>query len=113
MKRLTILFILLISGLFSCQDAPELIFFSSSRSGNSDIYLMYADGTNTQRLTTSLFEEWAPVWIHAGQISFLRQKYEKIVRVTLNLENGEEKEIAHPAGCLLDDKNSLYDEINR
>ena len=40
--------------------------FSSTRSGNGDLYLINADGTGTRRLTTSAGIDDAPTWSPDG-----------------------------------------------
>ncbi len=96
-------------GVASCNTRPaEQILFSSSIAGNSDIYIMNADGSDKRQITTSSLEEWGPVWISSQEISFLRQEDSGIARISLNLKTGIEKEIDHPAECILDDKNMVY-----
>jgi formylglycine-generating enzyme required for sulfatase activity len=47
------------------------IAFSSMRDGNSEIYVMDADGSNQQRLTFNDAEDWDPAWSPDGtQIAF-------------------------------------------
>ena len=41
--------------------------FASSRDGNTEIYVMDADGTNQTNLTQSAGDDWAPVWSSDGQ----------------------------------------------
>ena len=95
--------------LFSnCNKKKEGLLFSSSRNGNSDIFIMYANGENIKALTRTDFEEWGPTWIDKNEISFLRQTKDSIFRIKLNLKTDKESELKHPTNCLLDDKNVLY-----
>ena len=92
----------------SCTQEKERLLFSSSRNGNSDIFLMDADGNTKTALTHSEFEEWGPTWINENEISLLRQIEDSILRVKLNLKTKKETSLKHPKNCLLDDKNVLY-----
>lgn len=99
------LLILLIS---SCTPKKESVLFSSSRNGNSDVFIMDSDGKNKKALTQAESEEWGPTWINKNEISFLRQTEDSIFRVKLNLKTKKESRLSHPTKCLLDDKNILY-----
>ncbi|MEQ9265798.1 MAG: hypothetical protein RLN81_11290 [Balneolaceae bacterium] len=99
--------------LFEFTSPTERILFSSSRDGNSNIYIMDGNGNNIQRITESEFEEWGPVWVSTNEISFLRQKENIINLVLLNLETGKEQLIEHPSNCLIDDKNIQYSKTNK
>ena len=92
----------------SCSQNKEQLLFSSSRNGNSDIFIMDVNGENKRALTHSEFEEWGPTWINQGEISFLRQTGDSIYRVKLNLKTKKESRLKHPSNCTLDDKNILY-----
>ena len=62
------------------------IAFKSSRSGNWDIYVMDANGTNVTRLTDSPANDHDPVWMPDGQsviISSDRESREDLYRVWL------------------------------
>jgi len=62
------------------------IAFKSSRSGNWDIYVMNADGTNVVRVTDSPANDHDPVWMPDGQsvvISSDRDSREDLYRVWL------------------------------
>ena len=91
----------------SCQ-TNEKIIFSSSRDGNSNIYMMHADGSNVIALTTDSTEEWAPTVIDKEKISFLRQSEDQIERFQLNVKTKKETKLPHPVNCMLDDKNIQY-----
>lgn len=99
--------ILLIS---SCSQKKEHLLFSSSQNGNSDVFIMDADGENKKALTQTDFEEWGPTWINKDEISFLRQTEDSIFRVKLNLKTKKETKLKHPKNCILDDKNVLYSD---
>jgi len=94
--------------LAACKTSNNDILFSTSRNGNSDIYLMDEEGKNQSPLTTKKTEEWGPTWINESEISFLRQTKDSIIRIKMNLNTGEESKLNHPTNCLLDDKNVLY-----
>jgi Tol biopolymer transport system component len=46
--------------------------FASGRSGNSDIYVMRADGTGTEQLTSTDQNDTHPTWSPEGEIAFAR-----------------------------------------
>ncbi len=94
--------------ILSCTQEKESLLFSSSRNGNSDVFIMDIDGENKKALTQTDFEEWGPTWINKNEISFLRQTEDSIFRVKLNLKTKKESIIKHPTNCALDDKNILY-----
>ena len=48
--------------LMVCVDVQARIAFVSDRDGNSEIYVMDADGGNPQRLTNNDFDDWYPSW---------------------------------------------------
>lgn len=104
-----IIIILLIT---ACNSSKDRIVFSSSRNGNSDIYIMNADGSSQKALTKDSTEEWAPTIKRNGNITFLRQTENTIVRVSLDPYTGKESYIPHPQNCMLDDKNIIYNTIN-
>lgn len=99
--------------LIACEKSKESVLFSSSRDGNSDIFIMDADGNNKTALTHTRLEEWSPTWINKTEISFLRQKEDSIFRVKLNLKTREESKLKHPSNCILDDKNIVYSSTNQ
>ncbi|MTB49597.1 PD40 domain-containing protein [Lewinella sp. W8] len=92
----------------SCQTGREQLVFSSSRNGNSDIFVMRTNGKGLRQLTSSPQEEWAPDVLSRNTIVFLRQGPDSIYRVRLELDSGREQTIPHPSNCLLDDKNTLH-----
>lgn len=106
--RTTVYYSLLLISLVACSSEETVILFSSDRNGNSDVFLMDLEGTITQQLTNSPYEEWGGVWISENEVSYLRQLEEEIVRIKLNLLTGEETVIPQPDHCLLDDKNAIY-----
>lgn len=111
-KKITC-FLLLVLLLTAFKTNKEQILFSSSRNGNSDIYIMDSDGKNQTALTQNQFEEWGPTWINDNEISFLRQTKDSIFRIKLNLKTGEESKLKHPTNCILDDKNILYSTLTQ
>lgn len=109
-----IYYLFVISILVSaCSKPKERILFSSSKNGNSDIFIMDFDGKNKAVLTKSKFEEWGPTWINENEISFLRQVKDSIFRIKLHLKTKEETNLAHPSTCILNDKNVLYSLKNK
>lgn len=104
---------LLLSIFTSCKTNNEKIIFSSSRNGNSDIFIMDKDGKNQNALTENKSEEWGPTWINENEISFLRQSQDSIFRIQLNIKTKEESRLKHPSNCILDDKNILYSPLNK
>jgi Tol biopolymer transport system component len=112
MKKYAILIISTLL-LIACKTEQEAIIFSSGRNGNSDIFIMYADGSNQVSLSQNPFEEWAPTWINEDEITFLRQENDAIKRIKLNLNTREESRLEMPSNCNLDDKNVLYSAANQ
>ena len=80
------IYLLLTFLLSACYANKEQILFSSSRNGDSDIFMMDTDGKNQIALTKTNFEEWSPTWIRENEISFLRQEGDSIFRIKLNLK---------------------------
>ena len=109
-KNLIQVSIVLFMALTSFTPNNDMVLFSSSRNGNSDIYLMDSDGKNLRQLTNDIAEEWGAVWINSQEISFLRQVGDKITIHRLNLMTKQESLISHPVNCYLDDKNILYSQ---
>ncbi|MFY7672061.1 TolB family protein [Tenacibaculum sp. MEBiC06402] len=108
MKKQLIFLISILLLISSCSEKEERLLFSSSRNGNSDIFIMDANGENMKALTQTDFEEWGPTWINKNEICFLRQTKDSIFRIKLNLKTDKESKLYHPTNCLLDDKNVLY-----
>ncbi|MEO0896419.1 MAG: hypothetical protein AAFY71_08485 [Bacteroidota bacterium] len=109
MKRWLILLCLSAFLFQACREShEERILFSSGRNGNTDIFMMNGEGEEIKAITHSQAEEWAPSWINRDEISFLRQNEAGIHRIKLNLNNQTETSLPHPKGCILDDKNALY-----
>ena len=74
-------FVLLNSVIFAWAEAPETpkIVFTSIRAGNSDIYIMNADGTGEFRLTQHLSEDSEPKWAPTGdQILFVSERQDSV-----------------------------------
>ena len=113
MKELHIITFFTLLTIQSCTQNKETVLFSSSRNGNSDIFLMSSDGSNQTQLTFQETEEWSPTWISNNQISFLRQLGDTIIRVGMNLDTKREFKLEHPTNCILDDKNILYEPQNK
>ncbi|WP_130287858.1 TolB family protein [Aquimarina brevivitae] len=99
--------------IMSCQNSSEKIIFSSSRNGNSDIFMMDLNGENQLALTQTEDEEWGPTWMNEKEISFLRQNETGIKRIQININTLQETELPHPTNCILDDKNILYSPLNQ
>ncbi|MGI8786674.1 MAG: DUF5711 family protein [Pyrinomonadaceae bacterium] len=86
--------IVLLCGLMTIQiqSAPMLrangkIAFTSDRDGNSEIYLMNADGTNQTRLTNNSVRDDYPTWSPDGRkIAFVRQSGDTY---SINLMNAD------------------------
>ena len=108
MKNLFLFAILAL--LIGCEklETSEKILFNSSRNGNSDIFLMDSDGSNTEAIINSSYDEWGAVYIDGQNISFLRQVKDSVKRFNFNLKTKKEVEIPHPGICYLDDKNAIY-----
>ena len=86
--------------------------YSSSRDGNSNIYLM--EGLyNHKPITTTALEEWSPRWYSNHEITFLRQEGKQITVVLLDLLTNVETKLPHPQNCVIDDKNIVYSPIQK
>jgi hypothetical protein len=109
MKYLSLLCILML--IFSgCNHPKDEILFSSSRPGNSDIYLMDVRTTTMHQLTDGASEEWAPVWISKEEIAFLSQQDDSITIQKLHIPTRKITGLPHPANCILNDKNYVYSD---
>lgn len=102
--------LILLGTLISCKTASENILFSSSRNGNSDIYMMNSKGDVIKQITKEKTEEWSPVWINENEISYLSQEGEEISILRHNIQTNEKSKIKHPENCILDDKNIIYSQ---
>lgn len=107
-RLLIVLTALIITNCGNKTDPADLIVFSSSRNGNSDIYTMKIDGSELRALTTDSSEQWSPSWLSESEITFLYQKEDSIGRRAIDLNSLESRELSHPPNCLLTDKNMLY-----
>jgi|GEM_PF-2240584 len=94
--------------LVGCQQPGEQIVFSSSRNGNSDIFLMDARSLEVVALTDSTVEEWGPSWINEDELCFLRQDLGRVKRYKVNIKSGVETQVNQPTNCMLNDKNALF-----
>lgn len=106
MRKLLFFFILLC--LQHSLHSQDQLLFSSSRNGNSDLFLMNGEGRELVQLTNTPEDEWGAVWIDRDKISFLRQEDSGIQRYAMSISQGEVKPLGHPSTCILDDKNSLF-----
>ena len=59
--------VLCVTPLMVCVDAEAQIAFVSERDGNSEIYMMDADGKNQRRLTKNDFPDTDPSWSPDGK----------------------------------------------
>ena len=64
---LAIIVALSLTLLIVCLDAQAQIAFTSRRDGNSEIYVMDADGGSQRRLTNNRHDSWAPSWSPGGK----------------------------------------------
>ena len=72
---LAIVLMLSLTFLMVCVDAQARIAFASNRDGNSEIYVMNADGTNQRRLTNHPKNDWSPSWSPDGKrIAFMSDR---------------------------------------
>lgn len=74
------------------------IIFASSRDGDSEIYLVDADGTNLKQLTTNEVEDWWPVWSPAGapggeQIAFMSDRDGDMEIYVMNTNGGNVRQL--------------------
>lgn len=108
MKSTFFLFALL--AFMTCRPVPtkDQILFSSSRNGNSDIFLMNADGSEVTTLVNSTNEEWGATFTDATNITFMRQIKDSVFRFSYDLIAKKEQQLAPLRGCYLDDKNVVY-----
>ena len=72
---LAIVVALSLTPLIIVAGAQAQIAFASDRDGNSEIYVMDADGGNPRRLTNNRADDWSPVWSPDGkQIAFISDR---------------------------------------
>ena len=72
---LTSVIVLGVTPLMVCVDAQAQIAFVSERDGNSEIYMMDADGSNQRRLTNHPDRDFSPSWSPDGKrIAFVSNR---------------------------------------
>ncbi len=79
-----------------CEYSPDgtKIAFSSKVNSNWDIYVMNNDGSNINRITYSLKDEWVPTWSADGSsLLFSRESGYRASIIMVNLDTLEEKVI--------------------
>ena len=70
-----IVLMLSLTFLMVCVDAQAQIAFSSNRDGNTEIYVMAADGKNQRRLTNNPASDYSPSWSPDGKrIAFVSRR---------------------------------------
>ena len=70
-----IVLMLSLTFLIVCVDAQAQIAFSSDRDGNTEIYVMAADGKNQRRLTNNPASDYSPSWSPDGKrIAFVSRR---------------------------------------
>jgi Tol biopolymer transport system component len=75
--------------------ANGLIAFTSTRDGNSEIYVMNADGSNQRNLTNDPAENVSPAWSPDGQrLAFLRVEPRAVTLLVVNADGGSLKQLA-------------------
>ena len=52
----------------------DRIVFQSERNGNTDIYMVNADGSNLKRLTTDAADDWHPSWSPTADVIVFQSK---------------------------------------
>lgn len=102
-------FLIIFTFFYSCSSESqyEQFIFTSSRNGNSDIFLINLSTGQTSPISTSSNEEWGPVQIAKDEIGWLEDRDGDIVRLKLNIKTGIKTEISQPDICILDDKNAV------
>ena len=72
---LAVVIVLVLTLLMVDVDAQAQIAFSSNRDGNTEIYVMAADGTNQRRLTNNPASDHSPLWSFDGKrIAFVSNR---------------------------------------
>ncbi len=73
-----------------------LIAFNSNRSGNNDIYVMYADGSQVTQLTTSAWDDRVPAWSPDGEeIAYQSNEGGDYEIIVYTLKNGRIRQVTN------------------
>ena len=77
-------------------DAPAQITFASNRDGNTEIYVMDADGGNQQRLTNNPFKDWDPSWSPDGKrIAFASNRDGNAEIYVMDADGGNQRNLTN------------------
>ena len=110
MKLKLLFYVVLILGFCNCDkdsepeppnnNEAEVIAFCSDQTGNGDIYVMEADGSNPRRVTTNSNVDYWPGWSPDGiQIAFGSIQNENVDIYTINIDGSERSRLTtHSAG---------------
>jgi 7,8-dihydropterin-6-yl-methyl-4-(beta-D-ribofuranosyl)aminobenzene 5'-phosphate synthase len=87
------------SGLDWSPDGSRIV-FESNRDGDSEIYLVDADGSSLKQLTTNQGEDWWPVWSPAGapggeQIAFMSDRDGDMEIYVMNTNGGNVRQLTY------------------
>lgn len=73
------------------------IAFTSTRDGNTEIYVMNSDGSNSHRLTENSSSDWKPRWFPGGDaISFLSNRDGKYEIFVMNPDGSHQVAVTDP-----------------
>jgi len=78
----------------------SLILFDATRDGNTELYVMDADGSNQRRLTNDAGEDWGGSWSPDGrQIAFNSSRTGDMEIYVMDADGGNVRQVTHDRGA--------------
>ena len=105
----SVLYILICMSISETVLAQNKMLFSSSRSSNSEIYIMDLNENAIIQTTDSENDKWSAVWKSSHEICYLEQSENDVQIKCKNLLTGSIESLNQPDECQLDDKNYRFD----